>query len=119
MSCTTYAVSSAYIQHSIRSHKIFSLNVYYSPSYPGAIAGSVSAGCVTPMDVIKTRLQVVGGAERYPGGIRDAVATIYREEGAAAFSKGLLPRMMVQAPLFGITLLSYEVLKAFYRSRQQ
>ena len=33
----------------------------------GAIAGSFSAGAVTPCDVIKTRLQVVGGSDRYKG----------------------------------------------------
>ena len=40
-------------------------------------------------------------------GIVDCVSKIYKEEGPAAFSKGLFPRMLVQAPLFGLTLLSY------------
>lgn len=53
-----------------------------------------------------------------PAGIGDAFRKIYAEEGAKAFSKGLIPRMLVQAPLFGITLLSYEVLKAIYRRKQ-
>jgi solute carrier family 25 (mitochondrial aspartate/glutamate transporter), member 12/13 len=83
----------------------------------GALAGSLSAGTVTPCDVVKTRLQVVGGSDRYRG-IADAFTKIYREEGPGAFAKGLVPRMLVQAPLFGITLLSYEVLKAVYRRKQ-
>ena len=61
----------------------------------GAIAGSCAAGSVTPVDVVKTRLQVVGGNERYKG-IGDAMTKIYAEEGAGAFAKGLVPRMMVQ-----------------------
>jgi len=75
----------------------------------GAASGSLAAGCVTPCDVLKTRLQVVGGAEKYGSRLLPAAAQILREEGAGAFAKGLLPRMLVQAPLFGLTLLSYEV----------
>lgn len=82
----------------------------------GAVAGSISAGTVTPFDVVKTRLQVVGGDSRYSG-ILDCMRKIHAQEGWAAFTKGLAPRMIVQAPLFGCTLLSYEVLKAIYRSR--
>jgi hypothetical protein len=80
----------------------------------GALAGSFSAGAVTPFDVVKTRLQVKGAEGRYRG-IADCARTILREEGAAAFAKGLVPRMLVQAPLFGCTLLSYEILKGFSR----
>lgn len=74
----------------------------------GAIAGSVSAGAVTPFDVVKTRLQVEGNQYK---GIMDAFRGIYRSEGAIAFKRGLEPRMMVQAPLFGITLFAFETQK--------
>lgn len=79
----------------------------------GAIAGSIAAGAVTPADVIKTRLQVEGAEARYSG-VVDCATKIMRNEGPVAFTKGLVPRMLVQAPLFGCTLLSYEVLKAYY-----
>ena len=82
----------------------------------GAIAGSLAAGAVTPFDVIKTRLQAKGAQARYSG-IADCARKIARDEGAAAFAKGLIPRMLVQAPLFGCTLLSYEILKAVYRGQ--
>lgn len=74
----------------------------------GAISGSLSAGSVTPCDVIKTRLQVSGS--KYTG-IGDAFRRIVAEEGASALFKGVAPRMTVQAPLFGITLLSFDLLK--------
>lgn len=80
----------------------------------GALAGSLAAGSVTPFDVVKTRLQVVGADTRYSG-IMDCITKTYRDEGAVAFAKGIQPRMLVQAPLFGITLLSYEFLKDLYR----
>lgn len=72
----------------------------------GGVAGALAAGAVTPCDVIKTRLQVKGGDLRYTG-IADCARKLLKEEGIAAFSKGLVPRMIVQAPLFGCTLLSY------------
>jgi solute carrier family 25 (mitochondrial aspartate/glutamate transporter), member 12/13 len=46
----------------------------------GAIAGATAAGTVTPCDVVKTRLQVVGGLEKYKN-IGGAFSKIYAEEG--------------------------------------
>ena len=82
----------------------------------GAISGSVAAGSVTPFDVVKTRLQVVGS--KYTG-IAHAATTILREEGAAAFAKGLAPRMTVQAPLFGITMFCFDMLKRTLADREE
>ena len=81
----------------------------------GAIAGSLSAGSVTPCDVIKTRLQVRGSPYTSIG---HAARSILRDEGPGAFFKGLAPRMVVQAPLFGITLFAFDVLKRWYASTQ-
>jgi len=82
----------------------------------GACAGSLAAGSVTPFDVIKTRLQVAGS--RYTS-IGHAARTILKEEGWQAFFKGLAPRMTVQAPLFGITMLCFDVLKRRVQASQQ
>ena len=80
----------------------------------GAISGSVAAGSVTPCDVIKTRLQVVNSPYK---GIGDAFSRIVKEEGFIALKKGLEPRMIVQAPLFGITLLAFEAQKKYLANR--
>ena len=77
----------------------------------GALAGSSAAGVVTPCDVVKTRLQVAGSTYK---GVGDAFSRILREEGAAALFKGVQPRMLVQAPLFGITLGAFDVQKRWY-----
>ncbi|KAJ8324387.1 hypothetical protein BDV3_005152 [Batrachochytrium dendrobatidis] len=77
----------------------------------GALAGMPAAYLVTPADVIKTRLQVAArkGESTYTG-IMDATRKIFAEEGASAFFKGGLARVMRSSPQFGVTLAAYEFL---------
>jgi solute carrier family 25 (mitochondrial aspartate/glutamate transporter), member 12/13 len=77
----------------------------------GAIAGVPAAYLSTPMDVIKTRLQVVArSGETTYDGIFDAWSKISREEGPRALFKGALMRVIRSSPQFGITLMAYEYL---------
>eukprot|EP01038_Epipyxis_sp_PR26KG_P012840 gene12840-17214_t len=78
----------------------------------GGAAGAMAAGAVTPTDVIKTRLQVAGGKEKYKN-IPTALAKIFKEEGITALYKGVVPRMTVIGTLFAITLLSFEAQKTY------
>uniref|UniRef100_A0A3Q4HFT3 Mitochondrial glutamate carrier 2 n=1 Tax=Neolamprologus brichardi TaxID=32507 RepID=A0A3Q4HFT3_NEOBR len=66
----------------------------------GCSAGSVAAVAVTPLDVIKTRLQTLqkGAGEDTYRGILDCTT----REGPSAFLKGATCRALVIAPLFGI-----------------
>ena len=88
---------------------------YNSPSslfLSGAVAGAPAAFLVTPMDMIKTRIQVV----RRPGqtsynGVLDAARKIYKEEGLKAFWKGGIARKLRTSPQFGITLVTYELVQ--------
>jgi len=82
----------------------------------GCISGALSSGLCTPADVIKTRLQVKGGTKKY-GGIVGCYRTIVEQEGYAALYKGVGPRMAVVAPLFGISLLAFEVQKSYMLKR--
>uniref|UniRef100_A0A3Q3VKX7 Mitochondrial glutamate carrier 2 n=1 Tax=Mola mola TaxID=94237 RepID=A0A3Q3VKX7_MOLML len=70
----------------------------------GGGAGSVAAVAVTPLDVIKTRLQTLqkGEGEDTYRGIVDCTWRIMKREGPAAFLKGATCRALVIAPLFGI-----------------
>ncbi|XP_057185870.1 mitochondrial glutamate carrier 1 [Triplophysa rosa] len=70
----------------------------------GCTAGSVAAVAVTPLDVIKTRLQTLqkGEGEDSYRGIIDCTQRILKREGPAAFLKGATCRALVIAPLFGI-----------------
>lgn len=78
----------------------------------GAIAGMPAAYLTTPCDVIKTRLQVEArkGDTKY-NGLRHCAATVWKEEGIAAFFKGGPARIMRSSPQFGFTLAAYEVLQ--------
>ncbi|KAM7002902.1 LOW QUALITY PROTEIN: mitochondrial glutamate carrier 1 [Tautogolabrus adspersus] len=70
----------------------------------GCSAGSVAAVAVTPLDVIKTRLQTLqkGEGEDTYRGIVDCTRRIMAREGPSAFLKGATCRALVIAPLFGI-----------------
>ncbi|XP_057313712.1 mitochondrial glutamate carrier 2-like [Hydractinia symbiolongicarpus] len=75
----------------------------------GLFSAMFSSGLVTPLDVIKTRLQVLKRMEGEPvyNGIIDAAIKIYKNEGIPAFFKGAVPRMIAVAPLFGIAQMVY------------
>lgn len=70
----------------------------------GCVAGSVAAVAVTPLDVIKTRLQTLqkGEGEDSYRGILDCAQRVLNREGPSAFLKGATCRALVIAPLFGI-----------------
>ncbi|KAJ7329189.1 hypothetical protein JRQ81_015363, partial [Phrynocephalus forsythii] len=70
----------------------------------GCVAGSVAAVAVTPLDVLKTRIQTLkkGLGEGTYSGITDCARKVWTHEGPAAFMKGAACRALVIAPLFGI-----------------
>ena len=74
----------------------------------GMGAGAFAALLSTPIDVVKTRLQVEGATHTSP--ISQA-KEIMQNEGGAAFFKGAIPRMSIIGPLFAVALYSYEVQK--------
>lgn len=59
----------------------------------GAGAGLITVYATMPMDNIKTRLQAIGGSERYRGSW-DCVRATVREEGVLALWKGTSPRLV-------------------------
>ena len=78
----------------------------------GVCAGATSGFMTTPLDIIKTRLQVLSGA---PGGERHTFTStaieLYNEHGARGFLRGVRPRMTSVA-IWGTTMVTtYEFLK--------
>ncbi|XP_037716905.1 mitochondrial glutamate carrier 1 isoform X2 [Drosophila subpulchrella] len=79
--------------------------VFYWSLMAGLVGGMTAAFLVTPLDVIKTRLQA--DSEKEFHGIVDCVQKTLKHEGVTAFFKGGLCRIMVVAPLFGIAQMFY------------
>jgi len=78
----------------------------------GVCAGMSSGFLTTPLDIMKTRLQVLSGQ---PGGDKHTLAStaraLYAEHGAMGFLRGVRPRM-VSVSIWGTTMVSvYELLK--------
>jgi len=87
--------------------------VFYASFISGIAAGATASFCVTPLDVIKTRIQLIDGKEKYKN-VADAFVRILENEGVRALFKGAACRMMVMAPLFGIAQMVYFIGVAEY-----
>ncbi|MCI4395227.1 hypothetical protein PGIGA_G00178020 [Pangasianodon gigas] len=82
----------------------------------GSVAGVISKTLTYPFDLFKKRLQVGGfekarahfGQVRTYHGFLDCVVCIAREEGLAAFFKGLSPSLIKAAMSTGLTFFWYE-----------
>uniref|UniRef100_A0A915PHS9 Uncharacterized protein n=1 Tax=Setaria digitata TaxID=48799 RepID=A0A915PHS9_9BILA len=83
--------------------------VFYASFCAGLTAAAFSSFTVTPLDVIKTRMQLIsrGDGETEYRNIYDAFTKILRYEGPQALFKGAMCRMLVMAPLFGIAQMVY------------
>ncbi|KAJ4824077.1 hypothetical protein Tsubulata_037629 [Turnera subulata] len=76
----------------------------------GGLAGGLSAYLTTPLDVVKTRLQVQGPTVRYKGWF-DAVHRISMIEGIKGFFRGSIPRITWYIPASALTFMAVEFLR--------
>lgn len=81
----------------------------------GAMGGAMSAAITSPIDMIRTRMQVSskGAFER---SIIDGMKIAWRQEGRRMFTRGMGARMLMSAPGTAITQSSFELIK-YYTSR--
>jgi solute carrier family 25 iron transporter 28/37 len=82
----------------------------------GGIAGGLAAFCTTPLDVVKTRLQLEGvhSATRYETiAVRPIMEKIIREEGFSVLFRGWQPRVLFHIPSAAICWGIYESFKSF------
>nr|CAD1837937.1 unnamed protein product [Ananas comosus var. bracteatus] len=82
----------------------------------GGLAGGFSAYLTTPLDVIKTRLQVQGSTIRYKGFL-DALRRIWVAEGLNGLFKGSVPRIIWYVPASALTFMAVEFLRDHFNEK--
>lgn len=83
----------------------------------GALAGLINTLILSPLDVVKTRLQVQGSsaytAARYRG-LFDALSSMLRQEGFASYYRGLPASLWAFVPNWAIYWYTYETFKRVF-----
>ncbi|XP_058096128.1 uncharacterized protein LOC131241338 [Magnolia sinica] len=74
----------------------------------GVIATTASDAVLTPMDVVKQRLQL---RQSPYGGVRDCIMTMLREEGLRAFYASYRTTVVMNAPFTAVHFSTYEAAK--------
>lgn len=82
----------------------------------GGLAGGLSAYLTTPLDVVKTRLQVQGSTLRYNGWL-DAIHNIWATEGMKGMFRGSVPRITWYIPASALTFMAVEFLRDHFYER--
>lgn len=74
----------------------------------GALATVLHDGVITPMDVVKQRLQL-----GYYSGVRDCIKSIIREEGFSALFRSYPTTVLMNIPYASVVVATNETLKEF------
>lgn len=77
----------------------------------GALAGGVAAALTTPLDVVKTRLQLDVHRRYASNAVLPTMRAIAAQEGVATLWRGVLPRVLYNAPSAAVCWGIYESLK--------
>ncbi|XP_010717377.1 solute carrier family 25 member 48 isoform X1 [Meleagris gallopavo] len=86
----------------------------------GGVAGAISWGTATPMDVVKSRLQADGVYLNKYKGIIDCILQSYQNEGLKVFFRGITINAVRGFPTSSAMFLGYELtLKAMKRDQTE
>ncbi|XP_031404623.1 mitochondrial substrate carrier family protein E isoform X2 [Punica granatum] len=88
----------------------YSISSLFEGLLLGGLAGGCSAYLTTPLDVVKTRLQVQGPTVRYNGWL-DAIHRIWLIEGPKGLFRGSIPRITWYIPASALTFMAVEFLR--------
>ncbi|XP_078437219.1 mitochondrial substrate carrier family protein [Wolffia australiana] len=81
----------------------------------GGLAGGLAAYLTTPLDVMKTRLQVQGPSARYAGWY-DVMKMTWTNEGLKGLFRGSIPRISWYIPASALTFMAVECLRDHFGS---
>lgn len=97
-------------------------NPHIVDAFAGGAAGGTTAVFVSPLEVLKTRLQTQarGQAAKYTGGIHiyGGLKQIVAEEGFRGLYRGLGPQFVALLPNWAVYFTTYENLKKQMKKRQ-
>ncbi|CAA0840653.1 Mitochondrial substrate carrier family protein [Striga hermonthica] len=99
-----------YGKHKLLPNSNFQTNSSFEGLVLGGLAGGLSAYLTTPLDVVKTRLQVQGTVTRYNGWL-DALCKVWYAEGVKGMFRGGVPRLMWYIPASALTFMAVEFLR--------
>ena len=80
-----------------------------------SIAGAIAGAVTTPLDVVKTRLQVMN-PQQGAMSCSHVLLSLYRLEGLGALFAGVVPRVSKAAPSCAIIIGAYEIGKDYWSS---
>eukprot|EP01016_Furgasonia_blochmanni_P013166 TRINITY_DN1666_c0_g2_i4.p1 TRINITY_DN1666_c0_g2~~TRINITY_DN1666_c0_g2_i4.p1 ORF type:complete len:285 (-),score=52.79 TRINITY_DN1666_c0_g2_i4:186-1040(-) len=96
---------------------------YMQGLYSGFFAGFVNAWVVSPVELVKCRLQVqldnkenLSSANRYTGPM-DVVKKIAKKDGFKGFFRGNVATMLRELPCYGAQFAAYEATKDFFKAK--
>ncbi|XP_061279547.1 solute carrier family 25 member 48 isoform X1 [Bos javanicus] len=75
----------------------------------GGMAGAISWGTATPMDVVKSRLQADGVYVNKYRGVLDCISQSYQKEGLKVFFRGITVNAVRGFPMSAAMFLGYEL----------
>ncbi|KAL8465213.1 hypothetical protein ACS0TY_034640 [Phlomoides rotata] len=103
-----------YGKHKFFPNADFLSNSSFEGLILGGLSGGLSAFLTTPLDVVKTRLQVQGTTIRYKGWL-DVVLKVWCGEGVRGMFRGAVPRITWYVPASALTFMAVEFLREHHR----
>lgn len=83
----------------------------------GAFAGFIITFIVTPVDLIKSKMQM--NVDKQFKNSRECLRHVLRSEGIAGIYKGAIPTGLREIPSYGFQFATYEFLKNYFIGKEK